>query len=97
MRPEDAHASLHLMAERLGERPRKRRTPPRFLQKRSGDLDVGTWAVVLCADVGTADEVFVTTTVDGLPAERGGRLNCLLVPAAVEGVEAAAIARWQRV
>ena len=52
--------------------------------------------MVLCADVGTADEAFVTTTVDGLPAERGGRLNCLLVPAAVEGVEAAAIARWQR-
>ncbi|MGB0284386.1 MAG: diphthine synthase [Candidatus Poseidoniaceae archaeon] len=96
MRPEDAHASLHLMAKRLAERPAEEGSASSLSVEALEGLDVGTWTVVLCADVGTADEMFVTTTVDGLPAERGGRLNCLLVPAAVEGVEAAAIARWQR-
>ena len=73
-------------AERLGERPTEEEDASSLFAEALEDLDVGTWAVVLCADVGTADEAFVTTTVDGLPAERGGRLNCLLVPAAVEGV-----------
>ena len=85
-----------MMAARLAERPDEEGGAFSLTSEALEGLDVGTWTVVLCADVGTADEVFVTTTVDGLPAEGGGRLNCLLVPAAVEGVEAAAIARWQR-
>jgi len=96
MRPEDAHASLHLMAERLAERSLGNPEGTALSEKALEGLDVGTWRVVLCTDVGTADEAFVTTTVNGLLAERGGRLNCLLVPATVEDVEAAAIARWQR-
>ena len=96
MRPEDAHASLHLMAERLTERSLEDHEGVPLIAEALQDLDVGAWTVVLCADVGTADELFVTTTVDGLRSTQGGRLNCLLVPAAVEGVEAAAIARWQR-
>ena len=96
MRPEDAHASLHLMAERLAERPAEEGGTSSLSAEATEGLDVGAQHHRPSADVGTADEAFVTTTVDGLPAERGGRLNCLLVPAAVEGVEAAAIARWQR-
>lgn len=96
MRPEDAHRSLHMMAERLAERPPEEGALSSLTSAALEGLDVGAWTVVLCADVGTSDEAFVTTTVDGLPSEVGGRLNCLLVPAAIEGVEAAAIARWRR-
>jgi len=96
MRPEDAHRSLHLMAERLLERATSEAPESNLNTAALADLKVGAWPVVLCADVGTVDEAFVTTTVDGLPSEAGGRLNCLLIPAAVEGVEAEAIARWRR-
>lgn len=96
MRPEDAHRSLHLMAERLLERVTSDAPESNLNTAALADLKVGAWPVVLCADVGTEDEAFVTTTVDGLPSEAGGRLNCLLIPAAVEGVEAEAIARWRR-
>ena len=58
------------MAERLAERPAEEGASS--LSAATEGLDVGTWTVVLCADVGTADEMFVTTTVDGLPAEQGG-------------------------
>ncbi|MGB1432808.1 MAG: diphthine synthase [Candidatus Poseidoniaceae archaeon] len=96
MQPADAHASLLLMAERLAERPVDGRGTTSLTSSALEGLDIDEWTVVLCADVGTADEAFVTTTVTGLAAEEGGRLNCLLVPAEVEGIEAAAIARWQR-
>ena len=96
MQPADAHASLLLMAERLAERPVDDHGASPLTSSALEGLDIGEWTVVLCADVGTADEAFVTTTVKGLAAEEGGRLNCLLVPAEVEGIEAAAIARWQR-
>lgn len=94
MRPEDAHRSLHLMTERLAERSEE--VVSELKSRAMQNQDIGSWTVVLCADVGTADEFFVTTTVDGLPAEPGGRLNCLLVPAEVDGVEADAIGRWRR-
>jgi diphthamide biosynthesis methyltransferase len=84
------------MAERLGERAANETSKSDLNVAALADLKVGAWPVVLCADVGTVDEAFVTTTVDGLPTEAGGRLNCLLIPAAVEGVEAEAISRWRR-
>jgi len=85
------------MAERLLERAMSDTAESNLNTAAFADLKVGAWPVVLCADVGTVDEAFVTTTVDRLPSEAGGRLNCLLIPAAVEGVEAEAIARWRRV
>ena len=83
MRPSDAARSLRMMSERLRE-------------EGVGIEEVDDLTVVLCSDVGTEDEAYVTTSVAGLDLEAGGRLNCLLIVADVEGVEAAAIARWRR-
>lgn len=85
MRPSDALQSFRLMAQKVveqGEGP--------------SPAELDGWTVVLCSDVGTRDERYVTTTVAGLEHEAGGRLNCLLVPAVVDGIEADAIARWRR-
>ncbi len=84
MRPKDALQSLRTMAAKMVE------------VGMEGPVDVDGWTVVLCSDVGTTDERYVTTTVAGLDHEEGGRLNCLLFPADVEGIEADAIERWRR-
>ena len=63
----------------------------RFLEQPIDDV-----RVVLCSDMGTPDQTMITTTVAGLEEEHGGRLNCLVFPAATGDIEEKALARWQR-
>jgi diphthamide biosynthesis methyltransferase len=44
--------------------------------------------------MGTEDQSIVTTTVDALVNEQGGRLNCLVFPAITSDVEEKALLRW---
>lgn len=52
--------------------------------------------VILCSDMGTAQQNIVATTMGELAQEVGGRLNCLVFPAGLSDVEEKAIARWKR-
>jgi len=52
--------------------------------------------VVLCSDMGTDDQTIVSTTVEGLRSQAGGRLNCLVFPAATGEVEEKGLLRWAR-
>ena len=51
--------------------------------------------VVLCSDMGTAEQNIVFTTVGEMEHLEGGRLNCLLVPAWTSEVEEKALLRWK--
>ncbi len=51
---------------------------------------------VLCADMGTDDQRIVSTTVGELSSIPGGRLNCLVFPASLSGVEEKALLRWSK-
>ena len=46
--------------------------------------------------LGTGDQRIVSTTVDGLKDEAGGRLNCIVFPAATGEVEEKALLRWAK-
>ena len=56
--------------------------------------DVLQTRVVLCSDMGTDDQRIVSTTVEGLKNEAGGRLNCIVFPATTGEVEEKALVRW---
>jgi diphthamide biosynthesis methyltransferase len=51
--------------------------------------------VVLCSDMGCANEQIITTTVGELSQHQGGRLNCLVLPSNLSDVEERALLRWQ--
>ena len=58
------------------------------------NVEVEDWTLVLCSDMGTEDariSVGMPTEISGI---KGGRIHCLLVPAKLHDVEAAALARW---
>ena len=52
--------------------------------------------VVLCSDMGTAQQSIVATTLGQLEHEQGGRLNCLIFPAGTSEVEEKALLRWTK-
>ena len=56
---------------------------------------ITTLPVVLCSDMGTPDQSITSTTVEGLEALKGGRLNCLVIPATTSEVEEMALLRWK--
>ena len=58
------------------------------------DVDVEDWTLVLCSDMGTDDARISVGTLDEISGVKGGRIHCLLVPASLHDVEAAALERW---
>lgn len=103
MRPADAVQSMRLMWEKLqdaddGMQPQEaegvalRRMATDFYLQQPFD----TVPVVLCSDMGTANQSIVTTTLGDLAQEEGGRLNCLVFPASTGEVEEKAMLRWKK-
>ncbi|MDG1539182.1 MAG: diphthine synthase [Candidatus Poseidonia sp.] len=104
MDPSDAVEAIVLMREKieqgLSEREFSNDNPSDMMMKEAlhsfvGE-DVHKIRVVLCSDMGTGDQRIVSTTVDGLKDEAGGRLNCIVFPAATGEVEEKALLRWAK-
>ena len=104
MDPSDAVEAIVLMREKieqgLSEREFSSDSPSDMMMKEAlhsfvGE-DVHKIRVVLCSDMGTGDQRIVSTTVDGLKDEAGGRLNCIVFPAATGEVEEKALLRWAK-
>ena len=104
MDPSDAVEAIGLMREKieqdLYEREFSNDNPSDMMMKEAlhsfvGE-DVHKIRVVLCSDMGTGDQRIVSTTVDGLKDEAGGRLNCIVFPAATGEVEEKALLRWAK-
>ena len=104
MAPSDAVEAIVLMREKieqgLSEREFSNDNPSDMMMKEAlhsfvGE-DVHKIRVVLCSDMGTGDQRIVSTTVDGLKDEAGGRLNCIVFPAATGEVEEKALLRWAK-
>ena len=103
MAPVDAAQAMRLMWEKLrntevdepslndGFLASKHGMIERYLQQPLDEIPV-----VLCSDMGTPDQMMVTTTVGELDQEKGGRLNCLVFPASTGEIEEKALARWKR-
>ena len=103
MQPEDAVQSMRLMWEKLqettgeplseedGRLAFRQMATERYLQQSFDAIPV-----VLCSDMGTAEQSMVTTTLGGLGNEQGGRLNCLVFPASTGEVEGKALLRWEK-
>ena len=98
MQPEDAVQSMRMMWEKLqettgeafsegdGRLAFRQMATERYLQQSFDAIPV-----VLCSDMGTAEQSMVTTTLGGLGNEQGGRLNCLVFPASTGEVEGKAV------
>ena len=56
--------------------------------------DVESWTLVLCSDMGTDDARISVGSPVEISGIKGGRLHCLIVPAKLHDVEAAALKRW---
>lgn len=101
MRPIDAKESMGLMWDKLGEQQLEsseiqNRDMMNTAFKSLLDEKMEDFPVVLCADMGTEDQEIIFTTVEGLEHLKGGRLNCLLVPARTSEVEEKALLRWKQ-
>ena len=103
MRPVDAVQSMRLMWEKLQETADeplsdeyvrlalRQMSAKLYLQQSFDDIPV-----VLCSDMGAAEQCIVTTTLGELAREERGRLNCLVFPASTGEVEEKALLRWKR-
>ncbi|CAI8387572.1 MAG: Uncharacterised protein [Marine Group II euryarchaeote MED-G33] len=58
------------------------------------DVDVEDWNIVLCSDMGTVDARISVGSPTDISGIEEGRIHCILVPANLHDVEAAALARW---
>ena len=58
------------------------------------DVDVEDWTVVLCSDMGTGDARIQSGTPRQIEMVRDGRIHCLVLPANLHDIEAAALQRW---
>ena len=58
------------------------------------DVDVEDWKIVLCSDMGTVDARISVGSPTDISGIEEGRVHCILVPANLHDVEAAALARW---
>ena len=99
MQPKDAVESLNAMAEKLSDDSEYMPTETAFerLKKESVvDIcsEISAIKVVLCSDMGTAQQSIIATTVGSLAMEKGGRMNCLVFPASTSDVEEKALTRW---
>jgi diphthine synthase len=99
MQPKDAVESLNAMANKLVESVEDMPVESPFERLKVESVvktcsEISSLNVVLCSDMGTEDQSIVTTTVDALVNEQGGRLNCLVFPAITSDVEEKALLRW---
>ena len=58
------------------------------------EVDVEDWTVVLCSDMGTENARIAVGKPREISTIEDGRIHCLLIPAKLHDVEAAALARW---
>ena len=58
------------------------------------EVDIEEWQLVLCSDMGTKDAQVSVGSAQQISSVSGGRIHCLLIPAELHDVEAAALARW---
>ena len=100
-RERDLHtlALLDLDPTGMGESDQKPMSPAVAIDVLRGmakklDVSVEDWVLVLCTDMGTSQ----SRIIKGIPAQiaevEGGRIHCLLIPANLHDVEAAALKRW---
>jgi diphthine synthase len=99
MQPKDAVESLNSMANKLVQSIEDMPVESPFERLKVESVvktcsEISSLNVVLCSDMGTEDQSIVTTTVDALVNEQGGRLNCLVFPAITSDVEEKALLRW---
>ena len=99
MQPKDTVESLNAMANKLVESVEDMPVESPFERLKVESVvktcsEISSLNVVLCSDMGTEDQSIVTTTVDALVNEQGGRLNCLVFPAITSDVEEKALLRW---
>ena len=101
MQPRDAVESLNAMKNKLVENV-KEMSEETMLESLKKNLyreicsEIPTLKVVLCSDMGTDEQSIVTTTVESLAQQEGGRLNCLVFPATTSDVEEKAMFRWSK-
>ena len=101
MQPRDAVESLDAMKNKLAENV-KEMSEETMLESLKKNLyreicsEIPTLTVVLCSDMGTDEQSIVTTTVESLAQQEGGRLNCLVFPASTSDVEEKAMLRWSK-
>ena len=100
MKPADAVVSLRLMwvklAEGMEHMPRGNALDAMRYEACASLLerDLEEVAVVVCADMGTGQQLITTTTVGQLDSIDGGRLNSLVFPSKPSEVEEKALLRW---
>ncbi len=58
------------------------------------DVDIEGWTIVLCSDMGTGDGQIIAGTPRQIEGISDGRIHCLVIPANLHDVEAAALERW---
>ncbi len=58
------------------------------------EIDVENWVIVLCSDMGTGDACVSVGSPTEISDIKKGRIHCLIVPAKLHDVEAAALERW---
>ncbi|MEE2747982.1 MAG: diphthine synthase [Candidatus Thermoplasmatota archaeon] len=58
------------------------------------NIDIEDWTLVLCSDMGTKDARVTVGSPHEISNVVGGRIHCIVVPASLHDVEAAALARW---
>lgn len=102
MQPSDAAASFAAMWAKMSEEAEEplsetyvRLAFRQMARKLYLELTMEDIPVVLCSDMGTADQRIVFTTIGHLADQRGGRLNCLVFPANTSEVEEKALLRWK--
>ena len=92
-------AVLDLDPSGMGEDEQQPMTPEiavDVLRKMAEKLDVNVeeWVLVLCSDMGTNEARVKVGSAKEISVVTGGRIHCLLIPAELHDVEAAALARW---
>jgi len=92
-------ALLDLDPSGMGEDEQQPMTPEiavDVLRKMAEKLDVNVeeWVLVLCSDMGTNEARVKVGSAKEISVVTGGRIHCLLIPAELHDVEAAALARW---
>ena len=78
------------------QRPMQPSSAMDVLRKMAGrlDIDVEGWTVVLCSDMGTGDARIISGTPRQIEKISDGRIHCLVLPASLHDIEAAALQRW---
>lgn len=101
MKPEDAVTSLAMMFAKLQDSIEDMQGQSALENMRIEackqylQIPIEQRIVVLCSDMGCANEQIITTTVGQLSQHQGGRLNCLVFPSNMSDVEEEALLRWK--